>query len=67
MVEKLINDTYEGFLTKDELSRVKSGVEMWFDADEIRDRMRSRIKHLQALEKKKLKAAGQALKKELEE
>jgi hypothetical protein len=29
--------------------------------------MRSRIKHLQALEKKKLKAAGQALKKELEE
>jgi len=67
MVEKLINDTYEGFLTKDELSKVKSGVEMWFDADEIRERMRSRIKHIQALEKKKLKAAGQALKKELEE
>lgn len=47
-VEKLLNDTYEGFLTKDELAKVKSGVELWFDADEIRKRMESRVKHLSA-------------------
>lgn len=47
-VEKLLNDTYEGFLTKEELTRVKSGVELWFDADEIRQRMESRTKFLMA-------------------
>lgn len=52
MVEKLINETYEGFLTKDEIAKVKSGVEMWFDADEIKRRMASRVKHLQALQKR---------------
>lgn len=45
-VEKLLNDTYEGFLTKDELVKVKSGVELWFDADQIRERMGNRIKFL---------------------
>ena len=42
-VEKLLNETYEGFLTKEELVKVKSGVELWFDADEIRERMVSRV------------------------
>lgn len=50
-VEKLLNDTYDGFLTKEELAKVKSGVELWFDSDEIRKRMESRVKFLQ----KKLK------------
>lgn len=45
-VEKLLNDTYEGFLTKDELAKVKQGVELWFDADEIRTRMESRVKFM---------------------
>lgn len=54
-VEKLINETYEGFLTKEEIVRVKSGVELWFDADEIKKRMESRVKHLQAIAKKKAK------------
>jgi ATP-dependent Clp protease, protease subunit len=53
MVEKLLNETYEGFLSKDELSKVKQGVELWFDAEEIRGRMKSRVKHLQAQLKKK--------------
>ena len=47
-VEKLLNDTYEGFLNKEELARVKTGVELWFDADEIRQRMESRTKFLTA-------------------
>jgi ATP-dependent protease ClpP protease subunit len=40
--EKLLNQTYAGFLSDDELSKVKSGVELWFDADEIRTRMKNR-------------------------
>lgn len=54
-VEKLLNDTYEGFLTKDELARVKTGVELWFDADEIRARMKNRVKHLVGQLKKQQK------------
>lgn len=55
MVEKLLNNTYEGFLNKDELNKVKQGVELWFDAEEIRIRMESRVKYLQAQLKKKEK------------
>lgn len=54
-VEKLLNETYEGFLNKDELVKVKQGVELWFDADEIRERMESRVKHLEAKFKKDVK------------
>lgn len=56
-VEKLLNDTYDGFLTKDELAKVKSGVELWFDSDEIRKRMESRVKFLQAKAKKEHKGS----------
>lgn len=55
MVEKLLNETYEGFLSKDELIKVKQGVELWFDADEIRKRFESRVRHLNAISKKKNK------------
>lgn len=55
MVEKLLNSTYEGFLSKEELHRVKQGVELWFDAEDIRKRFESRIKFLQAELKKKPK------------
>ena len=54
-VEKLLNDTYEGFLTKEELASVKTGVELWFDADEIRTRMASRVKFLNAKTKRNAK------------
>lgn len=54
-VEKLLNDTYEGFLTKEELTKVKQGVELWFDADEIRARMKNRVKHLVGQLKKQQK------------
>lgn len=52
MVEKLLNETYEGFLSKDELVKVKQGVELWFSADEIRTRMEHRAKFLEAKLKK---------------
>jgi ATP-dependent Clp protease protease subunit len=55
MVEKLLNETYEGFLSKEELEDVKHGVELWFDADDIRKRMQSRVKYLTAKQKKAVK------------
>lgn len=46
-VENLLHATYEGFLTKEEITKIKLGVELWFDADEIRDRIQNRIKFLE--------------------
>lgn len=57
-VEKLLNETYEGFLTKEELTKVKQGVELWFDADEIRERMTKRVAFLSQKIKKMSKAAS---------
>ena len=51
-VEKFLHTTYDGFLTPEELVHVKAGVELWFDADEIRDRMVKRNKYLEKLIKK---------------
>jgi len=44
MVENLLNDAYDGFLTKEELAKVKTGVELWFTADEIREKFANRGK-----------------------
>lgn len=59
-VEKLLNETYEGFLTKDELTKVKQGVELWFDADQIRARMQNRVKYLMTQLKKQQKILNSA-------
>lgn len=34
--EKLIDETYEGFLTPEEITAVKNGKELWFNAEELR-------------------------------
>lgn len=62
-VEKILTSTYEGFLSKDEIEKVKTGVEIWLDADEIRKRMEARVKLLDAKEAKELKAAETASKR----
>ena len=46
-VEKLLDDAYEGFLTKDEIAKVKNGVEVWFDNEQIVSRLKGRMKVLQ--------------------
>lgn len=51
-IEKFIHATYNGFLTETELTNVKSGVELWLDADQIRDRMAKRNKYIENEEKK---------------
>ena len=47
-VEKLITDTYSGFLSPEEIEKVKLGVELWFDAEEIRERLEDRIEYLKS-------------------
>lgn len=64
-VEKLLNDTYEGFLTKEELDKVKSGVELWFDAADITQRMKSRVKFVEQ-KAKRLQRALTKKEKQLE-
>ena len=53
-VESLIDESYEGFLTVEEMKDVKKGVELWFNAKQIRSRMEKRVK---VLEEKLVKAA----------
>lgn len=52
-VEKLIADTYSGFLSPEEIEKVKLGVELWFDAEEIRERLEDRIEYLKSQEEDK--------------
>ncbi len=51
-VDKLLDDTYEGFLSKEEMANVKKGVELWLSAEELQERLMKRSKVL----KKKSKA-----------
>ena len=41
--EKLMVDAYEGFLTKSEMDKVLNGIELWFNADEIKPRLKKRF------------------------
>jgi len=52
-VEKLITNTYSGFLSPEEIEKVKLGVELWFDAEEIRERLEDRIEYLKSQEEDK--------------
>lgn len=60
MINKILTKTYTGFLTPDEMNSVMSGVELWFDSDEIKARLISKNK---AQEKLKNAAKTPKLKK----
>jgi hypothetical protein len=47
-MDTIIDDAYEGFLTPEEIVEVKKGVELWFNAPEIRERMERRVELLTA-------------------
>lgn len=61
-VERLLDDAYEGFLTKEEINQVKNGVEIWFDADQIKTRLTGRMKTLQKKQEAEAKKAAAAAK-----
>ena len=54
-VEKLLDDAYKGFLDSKEMKEVKQGIELWYDSEEIRKRLKKRVTALEALEKKAAK------------
>lgn len=54
-VEKLLDDAYKGFLDNKEMKEVKQGIELWYDSEEIRRRLKKRVSALEALEKKAAK------------
>jgi ATP-dependent protease ClpP protease subunit len=49
--EKLMIDAYEGFLTPKELEKVLNGLELWFNAEEIKPRLRKRMEAVAAQDK----------------
>lgn len=51
-IEKLLVSTYEGFLTKEEIDKIKTGVEIWLSSEEITKRMEIRVKHLESKDAK---------------
>lgn len=55
-IDKLLRETYEGFLSKEEMASVMTGVELWFDSDEIKKRMETRYNLMEAKFKEQEKA-----------
>lgn len=47
-IEKLLVSTYDHFLTKDEIDKIKTGVEIWLSADDIKKRLETRTKYVEA-------------------
>lgn len=41
--EKLMKDAYEGFLTSEEIKKVLNGIELWYNAEEIKPRLKKRF------------------------
>lgn len=52
-IDKLLEDTYEGFLAKDEMVNIKKGVELWLDAEAIQQRLEKRAKVIKKRSKSK--------------
>jgi ATP-dependent protease ClpP protease subunit len=46
MINKMLEKTYSGFLSDSEIGDVKRGIEIWFDADQIRERLLTRNDYL---------------------
>jgi ATP-dependent protease ClpP protease subunit len=49
--ETLMIDAYEGFLNPKELEKVLNGIELWFNAEEIKPRLRKRMEAVEAQDK----------------
>ena len=45
-IKSLVTETYSGFLTKSEMTKVLKGEELWFDAEETRTRWENRKTYL---------------------
>lgn len=57
--EKLMIDAYDGFLTPKELEKVLNGLELWFNAEEIKPRLKKRFEAVQLQDKKAAEKANE--------
>jgi hypothetical protein len=51
-IDKLLDDTYIGFMSLEEIVDMKKGQDFWFDSDEIIQRLEARAKYQEAQQKK---------------
>jgi ATP-dependent protease ClpP protease subunit len=49
-VNKFVHEVYEGFLSEDEIEKVIMGMEFWFDAEQIIERLQKRKEYFEAME-----------------
>jgi len=57
--ERLARETYEGFLTPDELQQMLDGKEFYFDAEQLEERLAERVEYMEAKYEAEQKAASQ--------
>lgn len=61
--EKLMLDAYEGFLTKPEMDKVLNGIELWFNADEIKPRLKKRFEAVELQTKREAEKKNEVTEK----
>lgn len=59
-IKNLIENTYAGFMTADELSDLNKGLEFWFDSKDLEKRLKNRMKYLDEKNSKKIKIKAKA-------
>jgi ATP-dependent protease ClpP protease subunit len=52
-IDKLLDDTYSGFMTEEEIKDLKKGVDYYFDSEEIIERLGKRNEYQDKLDEKK--------------
>lgn len=60
--EALLNDVYDGFLTKEEIKSMLDNKDLWMDGEEVARRINSKIACMQELEQKAMENAKPAQK-----
>jgi len=50
--EKLLKDAYKGFLSADEIQKVLNGIELWFNSEDIKPRLKKRFEAVDQQSKK---------------
>lgn len=61
-IDKIIHQSYDGFLTETEIMMLKIGQDFYFDSDEIIERLGKRAKYQDDLDKKKAQEEAKASK-----
>lgn len=66
-IKNILERTYMGFLSTDEIADIHKGVEFWFDAKEIRKRLKNKNDFLEAANEIKIKVNSKNKKEKEEE